>query len=616
MAGRAKIEPVIIDPSRRVQSGYVAASDGVRLAIDVWLPVELLAAGETVGAVVRSTRYHRAGSPEGPGLEADTNYAAGDLWNTAGFAMVVIDARGTGASFGTRSGELGDREIADYSEVIDWVASQPWCNGRVGAYGYSYEGQAAELVARAGNRRLVAVAALFSPHDPYRQLFYPGGSATGVRFARWMSQSRIKDGVEGAVEDLAATLGVDANAISLPAPVKPVDGPEGAELLEQAILDHQGNVDVRNLMGQVPCIDDRVDGLEWAVTSPAAAGRAIGESGVPMLIRAGWLDGAFAAGALLRFGTLPNHQEVEIGRWGHGGTTFADTLQPDGYLGGDQDSSSGQDRRLVEFFARYLRIGGPNAKPAPSLTFSVLGSGQWETVSAWPPPGVEVRRLHLAEGASLTEDRGPAGTERYVVDEAVSSGATNRWLAIDLGRGAAYPDRGAADAALLTFTGTPLPADLHVLGFPVVGLRLATTGTDGAVYVYLEDVAPDGAVTYLTEGCLRFGHRQTTGPADPAGLGVPRTFARADLLPVEPNHPLDLVVELQPIAARLRAGHRLRIAIAGHDPACFSRYGPADEVFTVELGGAGYLDLPVRSVPSGSGTEGTERAEGAMGRAL
>ena len=62
-----------------------------------------------------------------------------------------------------------------------------------------------------------------------------------------------------------------------------------------------------------------------------------------MLIRAGWLDAAFAAGALRRFATFSNHQEVEIGPWGHGGGSFADTLRPDGTLDGNLLSPEGQD---------------------------------------------------------------------------------------------------------------------------------------------------------------------------------------------------------------------------------------------------------------------------------
>src|SRR5580692_11498596 len=156
-----------IDSTRRLQSLYVPVSDGVRLAVDVWLPVEHIAAGERVSTAFRATRYHRAEQPPSPGPEADSNRAAGELWS----------------------------------------------NGRVGVYGTSYEGQAAELVAGLGNPHVVAVAALFSPLYPYRELFYPGGCGTDGRFARWMYESQLKDGVAGALGRLAAITGQPAEAI-------------------------------------------------------------------------------------------------------------------------------------------------------------------------------------------------------------------------------------------------------------------------------------------------------------------------------------------------------------------------------------------------------------------
>jgi putative CocE/NonD family hydrolase len=502
--------------------------------------------------------------------------------------------RGTGASFGARSSELGEREIADFGELIDWVAAWPWSNGRVGVYGTSYEGQAAELVARLRNPHLVAVAALFSPNDPYRQLFYPGGAATAGRFARWMCESQLKDGVIGARERLGEMQGLPAESIEPPTPVKPVDGPDGRALLAEAVAEHQSNTDVHELMDQVPFHDDRVEGLDWAITTPAAAHEAIASTGVPLLVRVGWVDGAFVAGALTRFATLPNHQTVEIGPWGHGGRTYADPLLPAGPL--DDSGFAGpeaQDRRLVEFFARYLEADSVPPAGSGTLTYSTLGTDRWRTVDTWPPANLEVLRLYPNADGELADDAGRESAVRYVVDPGSSTGPTNRWLAGEIGQGAAYPDRRAADESLLTFTSTPLSAGIHVLGFPVVTLRMATSGADGVVYVYLEDVGPDGSVTYLTEGCLRFLQRATAGPAEPTGLGVPRSFARADRLPVEPGENLDLVVELLPVSASLRSGHRLRIAIAGNDASCFSYYGPPGETFTLTLGGYTHLDLPV-----------------------
>jgi len=589
---------VIVATSRRLQSVYVPVGGGVRLAVDVWLPVERTAVGGTVGTVMRVTRYYRAEAPHEPGPEADTNAAAGNLFNRAGWALVVVDARGTGASFGTRTGELGEREIKDYGELIDWIAAQPWSNGRVGVYGGSYEGQAAELIAGLGHAHLVAVAALFSPYDPYRELFYPGGCGTDGRYARWMHQSQLKDGVAGALDRLAAVTGQPAETIALRSPVKPVDGPDGPALLHAAIGEHQSNTDVHALMGRLPFRDDRVAGLDWEATAPAASGPAIASPGVPMLVRAGWLDGAFAAGALARFVTRASHQQVEIGPWGHGGGSFADTLRPSGpetagTAEHDPVSPESQDRRLVEFFARYLERNGQPGGPS-TLTFGTLGTGAWQAATSWPPAGTGTQRWHLGPNADLTREAGPAGTATHRVDITASTGATNRWLAIDLGRAPAYPGRKHADDSLLTFTSEPLPADVHVLGFPVMTMRLATSGTDGAVYVYLEDVDPGGDVRYLTEGCLRFLHRRTTGPADPARLGVSRTFARSDALRVVPGNPMDLTVQLLPVSAVVPAGHRVRVAIAGHDASCFTRYGPAEETFTLSLGSDSHLDLPVR----------------------
>jgi hypothetical protein len=58
-----------------------------------------------------------------------------------------------------------------------------------------YDGQAAELVAGLGNPHVGAVAEMFSPFDRYRELLYPGGCATGGRFARWMCETQIQEGV-------------------------------------------------------------------------------------------------------------------------------------------------------------------------------------------------------------------------------------------------------------------------------------------------------------------------------------------------------------------------------------------------------------------------------------
>lgn len=82
---------------------------------------------------MRATRYWRARGLVDAPLDRDSNFDEAERWNAAGYALVLVDGRGSGASFGTRRFELAEDEVRDYGEVADWIVAQPWSNGRVGA---------------------------------------------------------------------------------------------------------------------------------------------------------------------------------------------------------------------------------------------------------------------------------------------------------------------------------------------------------------------------------------------------------------------------------------------------------------------------------------------------
>ena len=129
---------------------------------------------------------------------------------------------------------------------------------------------------------------------------------------------------------------------------------------------------------------------------------------------------------------------------------------------------------------------------------------------------------------------------------------------------------------------------------------MAARTTDPAVFVYIEDVAPDGRSTYLGEGQLRAIHRK---PADPASLPydqgpAPHSFRRADALPVKPGQMMTLRFALLPTAALIKQGHRLRVAIAGGDADTFHRYSQGKaETFTVAYGGAQASHIEITTRP-------------------
>ena len=122
------------------QALYVTMRDGVNIALDVWLPKEL-PAGEKIPAIISQTRYWRAREYL-PGLSWVDNFFIGGIlfFIKHGYAVILVDSRGTGASFGVNRHPWDADEIADQREIVDWIVAQAWSNGKVGGYGTSYAG--------------------------------------------------------------------------------------------------------------------------------------------------------------------------------------------------------------------------------------------------------------------------------------------------------------------------------------------------------------------------------------------------------------------------------------------------------------------------------------------
>jgi putative CocE/NonD family hydrolase len=130
-------------------------------------------------------------------------------------------------------------------------------------------------------------------------------------------------------------------------------------------------------------------------------------------------------------------------------------------------------------------------------------------------------------------------------------------------------------------------------------LHASSTHTDGAFIVYLEDVAPDGRVTYITEGQLRAVMRRISDePPLYTKYGPHRSELRADAMPLVPGEVAELRIELWATSVLIRKGHRIRVAVAGADRDTFLRYPRDGGVPTITVQrNATYpsrIDLPIR----------------------
>jgi putative CocE/NonD family hydrolase len=154
----------------RPVSQYVFMQDGCRLAVDAYVPQPPDAGpAQTFPTIVFFTPYYRRFKlrPAGSGEVNPNTGKFRDFFVPRGYAVVVVDVRGTGASFGTRDSFRSPREREDSREIVDWIVAQPWSNGVIGATGISYVGAASDFLASTGHPSVKAIAPISAVWDTY-----------------------------------------------------------------------------------------------------------------------------------------------------------------------------------------------------------------------------------------------------------------------------------------------------------------------------------------------------------------------------------------------------------------------------------------------------------------
>lgn len=592
-------------------SFYLQMPDGVRLAVDAYLPPSYK--GGRLPTLVYMTRYWRTFQfsfmgkalvhlgliPHRPG--PDDVFAPYFL--DANFAIVAVDSRGTGASDGQWSLPFGPKEISDFNTVFDWVIKQPWSNGNIGTYGISYPGFTAELAATDHNPALKAVAPLFVYWDMSRDVLEPGGVLDKWLVAEWSAFTAGLDrGDPCAIEGLGCKL-----RSLLFTGVKPVDSDESGQELSR-ILRERHNESFLDGVKSYEFRGDKYSGTGLSIddVTPAAFATQLAQSGVAYYVMAGYYDSDGVSSVIRRFIDQSNAQDVLIGPWSHGGRWNADPfLTP---RSRPSMSLKQVTERMVEFFDKHLRAPLP-VQPTQGhrIAYYVNGAGLWRTTTQWPPPGHPLVRWYFRGNRALARQpsSSPAGADRYAVNFAATSGAQPRYHTTIEGRPIVYAERAAEDLLDLTYTSAAMSADTEIAGTPAVHLEMSSSTSDGVVYVYLEDVAPSGRVTYLTEGNLRLIDRAVSDPQHLGGaLGPQHGFSRSDAesMPAGLTVPVD--VALEPISAVIREGHRLRISIAGYDASSFPRVparGDPTFMFERNRSEASYADIPMTRFESASG---------------
>jgi hypothetical protein len=462
-----------------------------------------------------------------------------------GYAVIVVERPGTGASFGTfdPSHEPGGREA---NEIMDWIATQPWCNGRIGMYGDSFQAMIQMAAAASGNPHLKAIFPVSTPVEMYNAISYPGGvfNKAFAAFFKW-STAFLNSGT-----------------------VTPVDGEEGPKLLAAAQAERK-----RELSGTT----DFAKALPFRDSAAANGSRIylensalypfierINRAGVAVYLVNGWYD-LFSADAFFWYRNLSVPRRLVVRPHDHSGVEKK---------GRDLDIGA-EAHRWFDYWLKGIENG---IMSEPPLHYYVMGAPEkeaWRTAERWPvsiaapasyyfAPGRTGSCGSVNDGGLLPQAGAAAGVfDTYTVDYTTTTGKGSRWTAVNWPR--SYPDMRPNDEKALTYTSAPLAADTEIVGHPMVHLWLATAAADLDVFTYLEAVGPDGAATYVTEGNLRASHRkQGAAPFD--NLGLPfHTHFEADRIPIPAGQPVELIFNLLPTAYRFPPGSRIRISVAFAD---------------------------------------------------
>ncbi len=559
-------------------SFYLVMSDDVRIAVDVHLPAFVHDSGGPT--IMELTRYWR---DRGTGLPAHVRRA-----RQRGYAYVIIDERGTGASFGTWTAALTDRALADAGEVMDWIVDQPWSDGHIVATGISYPGMAAQQMSALGHPALKAVAPRSAIWDLYPDLLFPGGLRNEYFIHEW---SAITSGL-----DHGTTFSYAGATWNL----QPVDDDPDGTLLRQAVAEHTQNAVLEDLVADVEYRDDPLsNGL--TLDSMSSRFRGVPAGSVAVYLVGSWLDGATADGVIRQFknnDSIPT--QAIIGGWSHNLEKSASPFQPAGIDAHPDFVTAWND--VLDYFD--LVLDPPSYPPLDSYgQFRVLGLGAWFNSPTWPPSQNSPAFRYLDADGTLATDAPATSSayDSYTVDFTATSGPDSRWHGPITGV-ERYPDRAAEDEKLLVYETPAVTEETLIVGYPWARLFISSTHEDGAVIMYLEDVAPDGVVRYLTEGELRLIHRAT--PQLPAGPWYPpippHSYRSEDAAPVVPGEVTEVLLALQPIAARIEPGHRIRIAIAGADADTFQRV-PATGTPTLQVYRdatyASFVSIPFYTIP-------------------
>ncbi len=452
-------------PIVKTLGAQAAMRDGARLSTNVFRPGQR---GRLPAILIRT--------PYGKGADLPATYQS---FVTHGYAVVIQDVRGRYASEGVFR-PLAEGQ--DGYDTIDWIASQPWSDGRVGMIGGSYLGIAQWKAALLNNPHLKAISPVVSGGDEYRDRFYSTGGAMklGHRLLWLRENLRAKD-------------------------YRP---PEFDRFVLHVPLRTADLVATGQTLGVWrQSVDHPTDDAFWKSHSTR---RQVDRVNIPVLSFGGWYDN-FVQSDLEMFAARAAKSpmsKIVVGPWPHNmSMKFAeDDFGP--------QSSAAVRAMQIEWMDHWLKGKESPMIAEPPVRIFVMGKDEWRDEHEWPLARAKNEAFYLNAKGELSKGTPKSGSapDRFEYDPhnpvptrggaVCCNPAVFPWGPLDQRPVENRPD-------VLVYTSSTLKKDMEVTGPIKVELYVSTSAPDTDFTAKLVDVFPNGTARILTDGILRLRYRES-----------------------------------------------------------------------------------------------------------
>jgi putative CocE/NonD family hydrolase len=472
--------------------------------------------------------------PYGRDIASSVAYAHPVWFARRGYNVVIQDVRGRGES----EGEFYPfrNEGSDGADTIAWLRTRPESSGRVGMYGFSYQGMTQLLAAAEQPEGLQCISPSMTACDLYNGWFYQGGVLRLASTLGWGLQLLKEDARRKKLREASDRLEHAWTQIASQTSVLPIRAHPAlhGEGLPQYVLDW---------------FDHDAPDDYWAALDISRHPEKIC---IPALHISGWYD-MFLRGSVDGFLALcksagsefaREHQYLLAGPWVH--IPWGDRI---GSADFGQEALIDTDEILLRWFDHWLKDSGAFANE-PRIRHFVLGENRWQDADTFPASADRALFLHSQGKANSRKGNGTLSSTSPSTNEPCDIFVHDPEVPVVAPGGPAAASGQFDQAALelgnnlLVYSTEPLEESFSVFGMPRVALYCVTSLKNADVTAKLVRVKPNGAADFICIGVAR----------------STRIFA-------ELNYDADKIhrweFSLEPTSCRFETGDRIRLEIAG-----------------------------------------------------